>query len=497
VTHVCRAITLALLLAASAACATAGLHQNGPALPSAAEIGEGGDASDLEAARAQEARGDAAGAANDQARVEWSAAAARYAELAERRAMAEWRVALRQRAAAVYLRAQRWDKASEAAQAIVADERATDGSRAVGARLAAAAAVGAARAAEKAGQLEKLDLGTDGKEKARPPHAGWQRVVEAVDAYLARAGADPERRHASSDWPPSGPHLALVAAEVQYAYGNVEDARRRLDAALERWPGDEDLVARAVPMYLATFLARGDQPGYAAAVERFQQRLSAEVAKEKDRARKEALAKQLEALSQAKAGARYGAGEELMRKGKPADAAAAFEAAAERGGPDAANALHNAAVAWDAAGEAAKAAKVRERLLEKHPGAAVTAEDALRLGAFRSRQGDHAAAAKLYDEFLRRWPSAAGRCVALRNVAAELDRAARPSEAAARYAAFGSDAACAKAEPDIAARALVRAGRLFDEQAKAAYSRAAGLEGVTDSQAKSDVAEAKRRVKEP
>jgi hypothetical protein len=393
------------------------------------------------------------------------------------------------------LEAQRWDDAAAAAQAVVADPQASEASRATGARLAATARLGAANAAVKAGHLEKIDLGTDGKDGPRPTPAAWQKVVDATDAYLARVDADPDARRASTDWPPSGSELALVAAGVRYAYGNADDARRRLDSILERWAGDGELVSRAVPLYLATFLARGDQAGYVAAIDGLRKRLAAETST--DPARHEALAKQLDALSRARAGARYAEGEELMRRGKAAEAAGAFEAAARDGAGDAPNALHNAAVAWDAAGEAAKAAAIRERLVKDHPEAAVTAEDALRLAAFRAREGDHAAAARLYDEFLRRWPQSPSRCVALRNVATELDRSERPAEAAARYLVFGSDAGCAKAEPDIAARALARAGRLFDAQAKAAWKGAAALEGVTEPQAKSDVAEAKRRVREP
>jgi hypothetical protein len=489
---------LAILLLAATACATPAkrvARQADQGLPAAAELGEGAEATDLEAARAEEAKGEAAGNASEPARAEWASAAGRYAALAERPAMADWRVPLRHRAAALLLKAQRWEEAAAAAQAIVADPQASEASKAIGARLAATARIGAANAAVKAGQLEKIDLGADGKGGARPPPAAWQRVVEAADAYLARVDADPEARRAAADWPPSGSELALAAAGVRYAYGDADDARKRLEVIVDRWAGDAELVSRAVPLYLATFLARGDHAGYVAAIDRVRERLGREVAKEP--ARQEALAKQLDALARARASARYAAGEELMRQGKPGEAARTFTAVAEEGAADAPNALHNAAVAWDAAGEPAKAAALRERLVKDHPDAPVTAEDALRLAAFRAREGDHAAAASLYDEFLRRWPHSPSRCVALRNVATELDRGERPAEAAARYLAFGGDAGCAKAEPDIAARALVRAGRLFEAQAKAAYSGAASIEGVTDSQAKSDVAEAKRQLKGP
>jgi tetratricopeptide (TPR) repeat protein len=281
---------------------------------------------------------------------------------------------------------------------------------------------------------------------------------------------------------------------VQYAYGALDDARRRLDAALDRWPADPDLLEQVTPLYLGTFGARGDRAGQLAAVDRLRARAEAEAAKAPPD-RKPAFAKALQGLDRARAGGRFWQGEDLLKQQKPADAARAFEAAgADASAPDAASALHNAGVAWDQAGDATKAAAVRERLLREHPDAAFAAEDVLHLAVYRSRQGDHAASARLYEDFLRRWPDSPSRCLALRNVASELDVADRPAEAAGRYLAFGRDERCAKVDPSIAARALVRAGRLFDAEAKTAYGAAARLEGVTDPDAKGQVSEAKKRL---
>ena len=40
--------------------------------------------------------------------------------------------------------------------------------------------------------------------------------------------------------------LALIAAEVQYAFDNVEEARRRFDAIMQKWPGDAEIMENAV-----------------------------------------------------------------------------------------------------------------------------------------------------------------------------------------------------------------------------------------------------------
>ena len=330
--------TAIVLLAACAACATGrgafGARQIDQPLPAAASLPEGPDRDALQAAQAQEAHGDAAGVAHDTARAEWAGAGTAYAELAGRSGFAEWRVPLRLRASELLLRAQRWDPAATTAGALVSDAQSSDASRAVGARIVATAWIGAANASAKAGQLEKLDLGPEKKDGPRPPPPAWRRVVESADAYLARAGADPDGRTGPADRPLSGPQIALAAAEVQFAYGELDDVRRRLDAALDRWPSDAKLLEEAVPLYLATYLARGDRDGHLAAIERLRARAEAEGAKA-PADRKAAFAKIAETLARERSVGRFAHGEDLLKQQKPAEAAQAFEAAASAiSGPD-------------------------------------------------------------------------------------------------------------------------------------------------------------------
>lgn len=495
-----RTLISALALAA-AACATTGknapdrFRQAEQGLPAVTELPDGPERAAYAAARTHEAQGDAA--SGEAARTEWAQAANGYVALAEKPVVADWRIPLRDHAAALFVRAQRWDRASETAAALAGDPAAKDGSKAAAARFAATAALGAASAQVKAGQLEKLDLGLSGPHKERPLPSGWKRVVDTADVYLARAGADPEARRPSAERRPgpSAAELGMAAAEVLYAHGDLDGARKRFEAVFDRWPSDAGALEHAIPLYLATFLARGDRDGHGAAVDRLRDRVAREASKASGPA-KDAFAKVQDLLSRARAGARFGAAEKLLADGKAAEAAQKFEAvAAEPGVGDPVNALHNGAVAWDRAREPAKAAKVRERILKDHPTAPVAAEDGLSLAAYRSRSGDHLAAGRLYDDFVARWPASPNRCLALRNAASELDVAGRAAEAASRYVAFGRDAACAKAAPDVAARALVRAGSLFEAQAKDAYGGATAVPGVADKDARAVVSEAKRRLK--
>lgn len=496
-----RSSFIALALAA-AACATAEkkaapdpLRQAEQGMPEPQALPDGPERAGYEAARAHEAKGDAAG--GEGARAEWAQAAQGYATLADKPGGSQFRVPLRYRAGELFVRAQRWDSAEEVAAAILSEPAADDATKAVGARLAATAALGSAGAQVKAGQLEKLDLGLHGARKERPLPAGWKKVVEAADAYSAKAPADPEARKAPADRRPgpSPAELAVAGAEVLYAYGDLDGARKRFEGVLERFAAEVDVVEHSIPLYLATFLSRGDRDGHEAAVERLRERIGQEAAKATG-PRKEAFGRMLEGLARARAGARFGAAERLLADGKPADAAKAFEqVAAEPGLGDPVSALHNGAVAWDRAGEPARAAKLRELIVKDHSAVPIAADDALSLAAFRSRAGDHLGAGRLYEEFLARWPASPNRCLALRNAASELDVSGHGTEAAARYVAFGTDAACAKAAPDVAARALVRAGRIFEAQAKDAYSGASAVPGVTDPEAKGMVSDAKKRLR--
>lgn len=489
-------IHLSLFLLA-AGCATASKLAPPPAraerdLPRIEELGEAQAA--YEAALLRESQAEAAGPDDgEKARSEWAAAAIGYAGVATTEAGSRWRVPLLLRAAELRLRAQRWDEAAETAGAAMADPGASAASKAVAARLSATAALAAASAAVKAGQLEKLDLREAARQEASPPPA-WKRVVETTDACLERAAAEPPEDGRQPGVSPA--ELALVAAEVQYAHGQMDDARRRLERVIEEWSSEAEVMEQAAPLLLATFRVPGDQAGHERAVERLLAIVTREAGAAPDGEAKAAFDRTRQALQRAGAAARFAEAERLLADGKASEAARTFEAVAEASGlGEPANALHNAAVAWDHAGKPETAAALRERIVAEHPGSPVAPEDALGLAAYRSRKGDHEAAARLYERFLESWPESPRRCVALQNAASELDLAKRRAEAAARYLAFGSDEACTRTDPDLAARALVRAGKLFEAQAKEAYSGAAAVPGVAGPEAKGLVSEAKRRLR--
>lgn len=445
----------------------------------------------------------------DQARAEFAAAADGLATFTERFGATEYQIPIRYHAAELYMQAQQWEKAAVQAERAATDPKASELSRAMGYHLAAQAWLNAANAEVKAGKNEPIKLIYAEQRRGQPlkprvPPGAWKRFVDTSDAYLSRLEADPELKRPAAErrlMPPA--QLALIAGEVEYAFDNMEDARRRFEVVIQRWPGEADEMEAAVPLYLQTFLIAGDTAGYQAASNRVTETVQAQAKKTTDPKDKAAYQKVLDAVGRAAAASRFGEAQKLLDAGKPAEAAQAFEAAAaDPAGGDTAGALHNAAIAWDKAGQPAKAVAIRQRILKEFPDSKIAPANALLVAAYHSKKGEHADAAREYTSYVERWPEDANRCVALQNVAAELDSAKKPLEAAERYLVFGKDGSCAKADPNFAARALYRSGQLFSlgkkgAKAKEAFTAAVGVTGVTDTVAKSQVEDARRRLKAP
>ncbi|MFY3745652.1 tetratricopeptide repeat protein [Anaeromyxobacter sp. Red801] len=512
-------IRMAALLLLATACATGGGAGKGPAerfkqsdekMPTASAIQEDAERAFYSDVLDHKRRGDIAAQAGnmDQARAEWATAAEGLGNFNDRFGANEYQIPIRYSAAELFMQAQQWDKAAQAAERTAADPHAGPKTKAMAAHLSAQAWLMAANADVKAGKLEPIKLAYVEQRKGealkpRTPPGAWKRFVDTTDVYLANIDADPEQQKPAAERRLVAPQqLALIAAEVQYAFDNMEEARRRFEVVLQRWPDDADVVEAAAPLYLQTFAFAKDAAGHEAATKRVRDLVTAQMQKPGlDPKAKASYDKVLQDLGRTEAGARFAEAQKLLEAGKPAEAAKAFEAlAADPASGDVAGALHNAAIAWDKAGDAAKASALRQRILKDFPDSKVAPQNALLLAAQHSKKGDHAGAARMYSEFVEKWPGDPNRCVALQNVAAELDTAKKTADAAERYLVFGKDPTCAKGDPNFAARALYRAGTLFsfaksNAKAQEAFAAAVAVQGVTDTVAKSQVEDAKRRLK--
>jgi TolA-binding protein len=455
----------------------------------------------------------------DQARAEDRAAAEGFAKFADRFQGSEWRLVFRRVAAERYLGAGDWAGAASEAKKLVDEPLSNDTSRAIGARVAAAAWQQAAVAETRAGKIEPLRelnaLQRKGQDpKPRVPADPWKRFVEYTDLYVSLWKADPQAKPENARRGGADPaQMAVFAARVEFAFDNMEDARRRFEAAIAGWPSRADVLETAVPLYLETYLVTKDEDGFEAAVTRMRALVAAEAEKAAaaarapnaaDEQRKDAedLAKLEAGLGRQQQGSGFNAAKRLLEAQKYAEAAAAFEKFADgnRDNPDAPNALYNAALGWEKAKEAKKALALREQILRDYPDSKIAPQAVLALAATRSREKDAAGAQKLYQTYLEKWPQGAQRCLALYNLGVEVESQGKKLEAAQRYKAFAAEETCLKENAEVSARVLFHGGGLFmearkKEEAYAMWKSLLGLEGVKDPVSLSWIEEARRLLK--
>src|SRR5512133_2349511 len=169
----------------------------------------------------------------DQARAEFAAAGEALANLLDRFGSNEYQIPLRYNAAELFMQGQQWDKAAVQAERTATEPTANDKTKAMAYHLASQAWLNAANAEVKAGKNEPIKLAYAEQRRGQPlkprvPPGAWKRFVDTADAYQQRLAADPEQQKPAAErrlMPPQ--QLALIAGEVEYAFDNMEDARRR------------------------------------------------------------------------------------------------------------------------------------------------------------------------------------------------------------------------------------------------------------------------------
>lgn len=499
-TSTSRVALVSFSLLFGAACATAGhsgkapkvVHQADERIPPLQAIPAGQERIAYNEALTQEQAGwrlEQAGKA-DQARQPLETAARGFLAFVQKYPNTGWDLAFRFHAADLLRRAGRGDEAAQLAEQVANDPRANAKTRAM-------AQLQAANALTTAGKIEplKLEAPAEGAQATEPP-APWRRYVEAADAYLQSV---PPGTQEPPDRIITPGVLALVAARVAYATGHMEDAQRRAETILDRWPGDPLAFQGAAPLWVQTFVAANDWDGAAQAVSRVEQLAAAQGEKATEAEAKQTYEKTGADIAKMASAVRYDHAKARLDQGDAQGAAQEFEAIARQGQGDVPAALVGAAIAWDKAGNAQRAMELRQRLVDQHGDSKLAPGAALQLAAAYSKQGDHVGAARTYGLHAERWPDDPNHCTALRNGAVELDVAKKGADAAERYLAFGKEDRCVQDSPDVAALALHRAGQLFLQakrrpDARDAFQAAAAVEGVKSPEAKQRVAEAKRQV---
>ncbi len=523
-------ITLLAALAA-AACATAGgrgsssrYYQADYARPGPAQFTDDAQRAIIDEAMVHGDRADQAAMAGnlDQSRMENRLSADALVRFVDKFPSDEYRIVLRAQASERYLRAQEFEKAAGQAQKIIDDPEANDVSKAMASRNAAGAWQVVAVNEGRTGKIDPPRLVPADKRggqevKPRVPPDPWKRFIEHADRYIALRASDP-----LSSLPPAEAQkrggvdaavLANIAAQVEFGYDNMEDARKRYEFILQTWPSRADILESAVPYYLQTFLVRKDDAGYEAAVVKAlgvvkpEAQKSAEAAKapgagEEAKKHADLLGRLVTDLEKQQQGSGFTEAGRLLEAGKNAEAAATFEKFANenRDHPDAPAALYNAGVAWERAKDQKKAQAARTSLLERYPDSKMAPQATLAQASALSRQGDNATALKLYQTYLDKWGQGPQRCLALYNLAVGMESTGKKLDAAKQYQTFGREPACLKEDPNNAVKAVYRGGVLFSESKKKAdaqemFKIVAGIQGATDTVAKSQVEDAKERVK--
>jgi tetratricopeptide (TPR) repeat protein len=512
--HSRKAAILGILLAA--ACAGGGGARSGASdfrqadhrQPLPQELRVEGERAEFEQAMAHVAKArELQGAGNaDGARGEFRAAGEKLAALAEKYPSSPWRIVHRRAAAEFLLQGGDFAGAAKAAEASRQHAAATPATQAIAARIAAGSWQSLANAQARTGEIEPLRFlsATQRKEppKPRTPPEPWQRFVDAADAYVANYKADPDARA-----PTYAPTLAFIAAQVQFAFDNLDDAARRFDAILTQFTGS-DQAADAAQLYLETFLVRNDQEGHRKALAHVEEVVAkgladAKASKEPDaQTRVARLEKIREQVEDHRRQAGFVEATALLNAGKQAEAAAAFEryVAENPKSNDAPNALYNAGIAYDRAGQPEKAQEVREKLVSTYPDSSVAGPALLGMASSRSRADQHREAAELYRRYLETFPQGENRCLALLNIGIELDHASQPTDAAKRYLDFANDPKCGGDDPDNTATLLFRAATFLQRakqtaEYRAALEKLAALKDVKGEQPRSYVAEAQARLK--
>lgn len=455
----------------------------------------------------------------DQSRAENRVAADALAKFVDTFPSSEYRITLRAQATERYLRAQEFEKAAAQAQHIIDDPESNDASKAIGSRFALAAWQNIATIQGRAGTIDPPRIITADKRKGQEPKPRippdpWKRFIENADRYEKLAKADPLANLAPAERQQRGgidsAQLALLAAQVEFGYDNMEDARRRFEAIMQTWPSRADVMESAVPYYLQTYLLKKDDAGYEAAVAKALAIVKPEAAKAAKasgasaEAKKDAeiMARLQGDLEKQQQGSGFSAAERLLAAEKYGEAAVAFEkfAAENPTHPDAPNALYNAGVAWEKAKEPKKALAARAALLDRYGDSRVAPQATLAQASALGKQGNQAAALKLYQRYVEKWGQGPQHCLALQNLGVAYESMGKKLDAARSYQAFARDQSCLKEEPNNAVKVTYRAAIIFGDvrrrsDAQEMFRVAAGIQGVTDTVAKSQAEDARRRVK--
>ena len=233
------------------------------------------------------------------------------------------------------------------------------------------------------------------------------------------------------------PAVAYRAAEVFYKHDQFEEARKRFEAIVIRFPGAE--VARySANLIIESYLAMKDWDN----VEKWSQRLM-EIARTTTADDPNAAQEQkrfVDSLKKFKVGARF-------KKAEAFDAAGEFENAANMyvslvdESPEhefADKALFNAAVAFEKVKRFDTASKAYQRIYDNYPSSELADRSLFRVGVNYEKGFDFAGAISAYTKLVERYPNSEHRADSLYNVAVTLENMQQYGQAAAAFKRYAT-----------------------------------------------------------
>lgn len=218
-------------------------------------------------------------------------------------------------------------------------------------------------------------------------------------------------------------NLAYKAAETFYAFAYFEEARRRFQAILQRYPNHE------VAQYAANLIIESHlvQQNFNE-VEAFTRRMLAQI----EPGAKLGFAG---SLVKFKTGAMFKVAEDLDARGEHEQAAQLYLKMLEEHPSNefADSALNNAAVAYEKVSRFESASRLYERLVTEHPKSPLADTALFRVGLNAERFFDFEKAIEMYLKLVNRYPKSERRADAIYNVALSLENTQNYERSAKQY----------------------------------------------------------------
>lgn len=253
--------------------------------------------------------------------------------------------------------------------------------------------------------------------KPIPLNETEKQYVVNSDKYLERAKGGDEK----------APGIAYRAAEIFYTHHQYEEARKRFEGIISKYPKTE-IAQYAVNLTIESFLIEKNF----VAVEDFSDKFlkNGQVIDPKSKLATE--------LTKFNLGAKFKRAEDLMAKGEY-DAAAKKYIELVQAEPKhefADKALNNAAVCYENVQRFDSALKLYERIFSEYPNSTLADSALFRVAVNAERSYDYDKAIEKYQKLVKEYPQAKDRENALYNTARLMEALQRYNEAAAAYLRF-------------------------------------------------------------